>query len=363
MKLLNQTIENIEEVIIDPDDRIRERFDSLAIPSGSLGRLEEFATIYASIKKVISATVKHKAVFTMAGDHGVSQEGVSAFPQEVTRQMVRSFLNGDATINLFAQHAGARVIVVDCGVNTDFEPAEGLRIKKVDYGTANMIHGPAMSHEQAVESLEVGIEVLLDEIAAGLDIVATGDMGIANTTPSSAIISCLTDTEVSKVTGKGTGLDDSGRERKVRAIKRALDVNKPDPSSPIDVLAKVGGFEIGAIAGLCLAAASNRIPVVVDGFVSTAAALIASAIEPKVNNYLIASHVSAENGHLIALEKLGKRAIFDLDLRLGEGTGAVLGLSLVELGVKVLTQAATFTEAKVSMPDLKNLRMKSQVRI
>lgn len=363
MKLLNRTIENIEEVIIDPNRKIRERFDSLAIPPGSLGRLEEFATIYASIKKVTSATVKHKAVFTMAGDHGVSHEGVSAFPQEVTRQMVRSFLNGDATINLFAQHVGARVIVVDCGVNADFKPVEGLRIKKVDYGTANIIHGPAMSHQQAVESLEVGIEVLLDEVPGGLDIVATGDMGIANTTSSSAIISCLTGEEVGKVTGKGTGLDDSGRERKVRVIKRALDVNKPDASKPLDVLAKVGGFEIGAIAGLCLAAASKRIPVVIDGFVSTAAALIASAIEPKVNKYLIASHVSAENGHPIALGRLGKRAIFDLDLRLGEGTGAVLGLSLVEIGVKILTQTTTFTEANVSMPDLKNLKMKSQVKI
>ncbi|MCP5005481.1 MAG: nicotinate-nucleotide--dimethylbenzimidazole phosphoribosyltransferase [Planctomycetes bacterium] len=350
MRLLDQTIKNIEEVIIDPDGRIRERFNSLAIPPGSLGRLEEFATIYASIKKITSATIKHKVVFTMAGDHGVSHEGVSVFPQEVTGQMVRSFLSGDATINLFAQHVGARVVVVDCGVNANFEPVEGLRIKKVGYGTANMAHGPAMTHEQAIESLEVGIEVLLEEMSAGLDIVVTGDMGIANTTPSSAIISCLTGEIAGKVTGKGTGLDDGGRERKITVIERALDVNQPDPSRPIDVLAKVGGFEIGAIAGLCLAAASNRMPVLIDGFVSTAAALIATAIEPKVNNYLIASHVSAENGHLTALEKLGKRAILDLDLRLGEGTGAVLGLSLVEVGVKVLTQTATFSEANVSKP-------------
>lgn len=199
MKLLNQTLENIEGITIDPNGRVRERFDSLAIPSGSLGRLEEFATIYASIKKETFATIKHKAVFTMAGDHGISRENVSAFPQEVTGQMVRSFLRGDATINLFAQHVGARVIVVDCGVNTDFQSVEGLRIKKVDYGTANMIHGPAMTHEQAIESLEVGIEVLLEELSVGLDVVATGDMGIANTTPSSAIISCLTGEKVKKL--------------------------------------------------------------------------------------------------------------------------------------------------------------------
>ena len=353
MKLLNKTIENIEEISIDLDGKIRERLDNLAIPKGSLGRLEEFATIYASIKNETSPKIKHKTVFIMAGDHGISNEGVSAFPQAVTGQMVRNFLNGDATINLFARHVGARVIVVDCGVNADFEPAEGLRIKKVDYGTANMLDGPAMSYKQAVESLEVGIEVLLDEISAGLDIVATGDMGIANTTPSSAIIACLTGMEVSRVTGKGTGLDSCGWEKKVRVIEKALNVNKPDPLKPVDVLAKVGGFEIGAIAGLCLAAASKRIPVLIDGFVSTAAALIASAIEPKVNGYLIASHISAENGHLIALEKLGKRAIFDLNLRLGEGTGAVLGLSLVEAGVKILTQTATFSEASVSRPDYK----------
>ena len=346
MELLNQTIKNIEEISIDPEGKIRERFDNLAIPKGSLGRLEEFATIYASIKKLTSPKINHKAVFTMAGD-----EGVSAFPQAVTGQMVRNFLNGDATINLFARHVGARVIIVDCGVNADFKPAEGLRIKKVGYGTANMLDGPAMSYKQAVESLEVGIEVLLDEIPVGLDIIATGDMGIANTTPSSAIIACLTGMEVSRVTGKGTGLDNSGWEKKVRVIEKVLKVNKPDSLKPLEVLAKVGGFEIGAIAGLCLAAASRRIPVLIDGFVSTAAALIATAIEPKVNGYLIASHISAENGHLIALEKLGKRAIFDLNLRLGEGTGAVLGLSLVEAGVKILSQTATFSEACVSRPD------------
>ena len=353
MKLLSNTIENIEKISIDLDGSIKDRFNNLAIPNGSLGRLEELATIYASIKGSPDATLKHKVVFTMAGDHGVSSEGVSVFPQEVTGQMVKNFIDGGATISVLARHVGARVVVVDCGVKADFEPVDGLKIKKVGYGTDNIAQGPAMSKEQAVKSLEAGIESFNEELLNGIDIVATGDMGIANTTPSSAIIACLTGTELDKVTGRGTGLDDSGVEKKISVISMALDVNKPDPSDPIDVLSKVGGFEIGGIAGLCLAAASHRTPVLIDGFISTAAALIACAIEPKVNNYLISSHATTENGDNIALEKLQKKAILDLNLRLGEGTGAVLAMSLIEAGVKIMTQMATFSEAEVSTPYLK----------
>ena len=353
MKLLSNTIENIEKISIDSDGKLKDRFNNLAIPTGSLGRLEEFATIYASIKGSPDATIKHKVVFTMAGDHGVSSEGVSVFPQEVTRQMVKNFLDGGATISVLARHVGARVVVVDCGVKADFEPVDGLKIKKVGYGTDNIAHGPAMSREQAIESLEAGIESFNEELLNGIDIIATGDMGIANTTPSSAIIACLTGTDLGKVTGRGTGLDDKGVDKKINVISTALDVNKPDPSDPIDVLSKVGGFEIGGIAGLCLAAASHRTPVLIDGFISTAAALIACAIEPKVNEYLISSHTSTENGHKIALKKLQKKAILNLDLRLGEGTGAVLAMNLVEAGVKILTQMATFSEAEVSPPSIK----------
>ncbi len=351
MKLLNNTIENIEKLSIDSDGNIKDRFNKLAIPAGSLGRLEEFATIYASIKGSPDATIQHKVVFTMAGDHGVSGEGVSTFPQEVTGQMVKNFLDGGATISVLAQHVGARVVVVDCGVNADFEPVDGLKIKKVGYGTDNIARGPAMTREQAIKSLEAGIESFNEELIKGIDIIATGDMGIANTTPSSAIIACLTGADVSKVTGRGTGLNDSGVEKKIDVIKTAFDINKPDPSDPIGVLSKVGGFEIGGIAGLCLAAASHRTPVLIDGFISTAAALIACAIEPKVNDYLISSHTSTENGHKIALDKLQKKAILNLDLRLGEGTGAVLAMNLIEAGVKTLTQMATFSEAEVSTPN------------
>ncbi len=350
MELLNKTKQNITSISLDSDGKIEKRLNKLAIPTGSLGRLEEFATIYASIKGSPDVTIRHKVVFTMAGDHGVASEGVSAFPQDVTRQMVKNFLDGGATISVFARHVNARVIVVDCGVKGEFEPADGLKIKKIGYGTGNIAIGPAMTREQAIKSLEVGIEVFNDELSNGLDIVATGDMGIANTTPSSAIISCLTGADLSKVTGRGTGLDDKGVKKKIKTLKMALNVNKPDPSDPIDVLSKVGGFEIGGIAGLCLAAASHRTPILIDGFISTAAALIACAIEPKVNDYLFASHTSAENGHKIALKELKKRAILDLDLRLGEGTGAVLAMSLIEAGVKILTQMATFSEAGVSTP-------------
>ncbi len=353
MKLFSKTIESIEKISIDSDGKLKDRFNNLAIPTGSLGRLEEFATIYASIKGSPEAAIRHKVVFTMAGDHGVSSEGVSAFPQEVTRQMVKNFIDGGATISVLARHVGARVVVVDCGVKTDFEPVDGLKIKKVGYGTDNIARGPAMSREQAIKSLEAGIESFNEELINGIDIVATGDMGIANTTPSSAIIACLTETDLSKVTGRGTGINDNDVEKKINVIKTALDVNKPDPSDPVDVLSKVGGFEIGGIAGLCLAAASHRTPVVIDGFISTAAALIACAIEPKVNDYIISSHLSSENGHKIALEKLQKKPILNLDLRLGEGTGAVLAMSLIEAGVKTLTQMTTFSEAGVSTPHVK----------
>ncbi|MCP4253368.1 MAG: nicotinate-nucleotide--dimethylbenzimidazole phosphoribosyltransferase [Candidatus Scalindua sp.] len=353
MKLFSKTIESIEKISIDSDGKLKDRFNNLAIPTGSLGRLEEFATIYASIKGSPEAAIRHKVVFTMAGDHGVSSEGVSAFPQEVTRQMVRNFIDGGATISVLARHVGARVVVVDCGVKTDFEPVDGLKIKKVGYGTDNIARGPAMSREQAIKSLEAGIESFNEELINGIDIVATGDMGIANTTPSSAIIACLTETDLSKVTGRGTGINDNDVEKKINVIKTALDVNKPDPSDPVDVLSKVGGFEIGGIAGLCLAAASHRTPVVIDGFISTAAALIACAIEPKVNDYIISSHLSSENGHKIALEKLQKKPILNLDLRLGEGTGAVLAMSLIEAGVKTLTQMTTFSEAGISTPHVK----------
>ncbi|KAB2836014.1 MAG: nicotinate-nucleotide--dimethylbenzimidazole phosphoribosyltransferase [Candidatus Brocadia sp.] len=353
MKLLKDTIDHIEELSRDAIDDIHAKFNAFAIPRGSLGRLEELATVYASIKGTAGCAIRHKKIVTMAGDHGVVEEGVSAFPQQVTRQMVQNFIEGGAAINVLARHIGAKVIVVDCGVASHLEPQDGLKIRKVGLGTKNMALGPAMSREEAIRSIETGIELIEEELEEGIDIVGTGDMGIANTTPSSALLAVLGRMDVISVTGRGAGLDEESLQRKIAVIKKAIDINQPDPNDPIDVLAKVGGYEIGGIAGLCLGAARYRIPVVLDGFISTAGALIAQAIEPKVNKYLIASHVSVEKGHRMMLKLLNIIPLLDLNMRLGEGTGAALGINLVEAGVKLMHEMATFQEARVSEPHLK----------
>lgn len=348
MELLARTIRNIEAVRIDPQGEIRLRMDEWAIPRGSLGRLEELALLYASIRKASGAEIRDKVVFTMAGDHGVVAEGVSAFPREVTGQMVKNFLKGDAAVNVLARHAGARVTVVDCGVAGELPSGSGLRTKKIGHGTANITEGPAMSREEAVASIELGIEVLEEELPHGVDLAAVGDMGIGNTTSSSAILAALSGADVKDVTGQGTGVNGSILANKLRVVETALSVNRPNPDDPIDVLAKVGGYEIGAIAGVCLGAARHGRPVIIDGFISSAGALLAAHIEPRVKGYLIASHLSTEKGHRFMLEKLGKRPILDLEMRLGEGTGAVLAMGLVEAAVKLLSQLATFKEAGVS---------------
>jgi nicotinate-nucleotide--dimethylbenzimidazole phosphoribosyltransferase len=290
----------------------------------------------------------NKAVVTMAADHGVALEGVSAYPQEVTPQMVLNFLRGGAGINVLARHVGARVTVVDMGVASDLDAHPDLVSMKVGPGTRNMATGPAMTREQAVQSIESGLAVLASEVEKGLDIVGTGDMGIGNTTPSSAITAVMTGESVASVTGRGTGLDDGQLSAKVACIERAIEVNRPDPADALDVLAKVGGFEIGGLCGVILGAAMHRVPVVIDGFISGAAALIAEGLCPAVADYLIAAHVSVEVGHQAILRKLGLRALLDLDMRLGEGTGAALGISLAEAATRILTDMATFAEAGVS---------------
>ncbi len=353
MKLLKHTLEHIDEVIIDPYGKIKAKFKSLAIPDGSLGRLEELATVYASVKGDITYPIKYKKIFTLAGDHGVAEEGVSAFPQQVTTQMVKNFLEGGAAINVLARHVGAKVIVVDCGVASHLETMPCLKIKKTGQGTKNMTSGPAMSWDEAIRSIEAGIELIEEELEEGLDIAGAGDMGIANTTPSSAILAVLGGLDAELVTGRGTGVDEEALRRKINTVKKAIAVNQPDARDPIDVLSKVGGYEIGGIAGLCLGAARYHVPVVLDGFISTAGALIAAAIEPKVKNYLIASHVSSEKGHKLMLNLLGKTPLLDLHLRLGEGTGAALGINLVEAGLRLLHEMATFDEAGVSEPENK----------
>jgi nicotinate-nucleotide--dimethylbenzimidazole phosphoribosyltransferase len=329
-------------------DAARERQNQLTKPQGSLGRLEELSIRIAGITGQARPVIQHKVITVMAGDHGVVAEGVSAFPQEVTPQMVANFLYGGAAINALARHAGARVVVVDMGVAADLPPHPGLVDKKVAYGTANMAQGPAMTREQAEQALLAGADVVQTQLQPGLDILGTGDMGIGNTTPSAAIAAALTGRDPAEIAGRGTGLDDAGVQHKIEVIRRALAVNQPDPGDALDVLAKVGGFEIAGLAGAMLAAAANRVPVMVDGFISTAAAMIAVGLAPDVRSYLIASHHSQEQGHGVMLDWLGLTPLLDLDLRLGEGTGAALGISLAEAACKVLDEMATFAEAAVA---------------
>ncbi len=339
-------IEPIEESWFEAAQR---DLDALTKPPGSLGRLEEIARRLAAIRRERRPSVGRKVIFVMAGDHGVVAEGVSAFPQDVTPQMVQNFLNGGAAINVLARHVGADVVIADVGVASDIKPHPSLVVKKIGHGTGNIARGPAMRRDQAVASLEAGIALFESEAQTrGVGIVGTGDMGIGNTTPSSAIISAITGQSPEEVTGRGTGIDDEQLAHKVQIIEQALQVNQPDPEDGVDVLAKVGGFEIGAIAGLVLAAASQRVPVVVDGFISTAGALIATTLQPSVSGYLFAAHRSAEAGHRAVLDRMGWHPILDLEMRLGEGTGAALAMGIIEAATKVLAEMATFEGAGVS---------------
>jgi len=329
----------------------RARQDTLTKPRGSLGRLEALAVQLAGITGNPQPDFQHKVIVTMAGDHGVVAEGVSAYPQAVTPQMVVNFLRGGAAINVMARHVGARVVVVDMGVAAALEAHPSLVDKKIAPGTGNIARGPAMSREQAARALLAGAEVVESEMSRGLDILGTGDMGIGNTTPSAAIASALTGRPPAEIAGRGTGVDDAGLARKVAAVQRALAVNRPDPADALGVLARVGGFEIGGLAGAILAAAARRRPVVIDGFISTAAAMIAVGLAPQARPYLIAAHRSQERGHAIMLEWLGLDPLLDLDMRLGEGTGAALGISLAEVACKIVREMATFGEAGVSEAD------------
>jgi len=343
---LDATLALIQPVDSKKLAAIQARIDRQAKPRGSLGRLEEFACRFAAITG--RHTSEKKAVFTFAGDHGVTVEGVSAFPREVTPQMVFNFIEGGAAINALARHVDAEVIVVDMGVDYEFKPMPGLLDKKIGRGTANLAKGPAMSRQEAIRCLETGIELAAWCRATGIDLVGTGDMGIGNTTPSAAIAAVFTGLPVPQVTHRGTGIDEAALGRKIRVIEAGLRVNSPDSADPIDVLAKVGGYEIGGIAGLIIGCAAMNIPVVIDGFISTAGALIASELHPHVRNYLFAAHRSAEIGHIHMLERIRLRPILDLDMRLGEGTGAALAMGLIEAALRALREVKTFDEAGVA---------------
>ncbi len=342
------TLPSIPPIDVSAQNAARARQDQLTKPAGSLGQLEDLSVQLAAITGQLNPLLTRKAVVVMAGDHGVAHEGVSAYPAEVTPQMVSNFLHGGAAINVLARQAGAHVIVVDVGVNADFDPVPGLKRRKVARGTQNMVRGPAMTRTQAEEAIAVGLDIVEEEFAKGLDVIATGDMGIGNTTPSAAICAVLTGLPVAQVTGRGTGVDDAGLQHKVAMIERALDVNRPDRSDPLDVLSKVGGLEIAGLTGVIIGGAAHRVPVVIDGFISGAAALIAAALVPEVKPYLIAAHQSVEIGHRAMLEHLGLRPLLNLNLRLGEGTGAALAFHLIEAAVRILNEMATFDEAGVS---------------
>ncbi len=323
----------------------------LTKPPGSLGRLETLSVQLAGILGEAVPQVRGKAVIIAAGDHGVASEGVSAYPAEVTPQMVFNFLAGGAAINALARQAGAEIMVIDAGVAVDLEPQSGLTIAKIGYGAGNIAQGPAMGREEAIRCLEVGINAANERADAGANVIAGGDMGIGNTTPSAAITAAVTGADVATVTGRGTGVDDAGLAAKIATIRRALEVNRPDGADGLDVLTKVGGYEIGVLAGVMLGAAARGCAVIVDGFISGAAALIAWRLCPNIAQRLIAGHCSVEPGHNVGLQAMGLEPLLNLNLRLGEGTGAVLAMHVVEAAARCLSEMSTFAEAGVSDRD------------
>ncbi len=326
----------------------RQRQNRLTKPTGALGRLEALSIQLAGITGCPRPRFQRKAVILMAADHGVASEGVSAYPPEVTAQMALNFQRGGAAINVLARQAGAQVTVVDIGVRYDFQGLPGILHRKIAPGTQNLRLQPAMTRAQAEQAIQIGMEVAEDHIREGVDLIATGEMGIGNTTPAAAITAVMTAQPVEAVTGRGTGLDEAALARKIEIIRAAIDLHQPDPTDALDVLAKVGGFEIGGLAGVMIAAAARRVPVVVDGFISGAAALIAAGLKPEIKPFLIASHLSQEIGHRAVWQALELHPLLDLDLRLGEGTGAVLAFHLIEAATRILDEMATFDEAGVS---------------
>ncbi len=353
MSLLQDTINRIQPLDDDAVARAKERLDQLTMPHWALGRLMDLGMQLAGITGSVKPEVGRRVVVVMAGDHGVTDESVSKYPKEVTYQMVANFVNGGAGINAVSRVVGAGVLVVDMGVAGDlagFYEQGAVIDKKVAGGTRNIAREPAMSRDEAIRAVEAGIEVAFS-LKDTVDLLGTGDMGIGNTTPSSAIIAAITGRSPAEVTGRGTGLDDNQFGLKVRIIEKILHINQPDSGDALDVLAKVGGFEIGGIAGLILGSAAMRKPVLVDGLISTAGALIAQGLNPMACHYMIPAHRSVEQGHQAALDHLGMRPLLDLDMRLGEGTGAALAMNLVEAAVRVLTDVATFQEASVSQSE------------
>jgi nicotinate-nucleotide--dimethylbenzimidazole phosphoribosyltransferase len=348
MCLLEETLSAIAPLDLTAKAAARARLEQLTMPFWALGRLMDLSEDLAGMTGAARPPVERKTIVVMAGDHGVVAEGVSAYPQEVTWQMVANIVAGGASINALARQVGARVVVVDMGVAADLGVlGDAVLDRKIGPGTGNIARGPAMSRDEALRAVEAGI-ALARELGPSTDVFGTGEMGIGNTTPSSAIVAAVTGTGAAAVTGRGTGIGEDQLSHKAAIVEQSLRVNNADPVDGLDLLAKLGGFEIGGLAGLILGAAAMRKPVVIDGLISTAGALVAQALSPLSADYMIAAHRSVECGHRIALEKLGKTPLLDMDLRLGEGTGAALAMNLVDAAVRVLTEVATFQEASVS---------------
>jgi nicotinate-nucleotide--dimethylbenzimidazole phosphoribosyltransferase len=338
--------------IREPDARLaaetQRLLDAKTKPRGSLGRLEELACQMAAIRGDLGAAPTRKALVVMGADHGVAEELISAYPQEVTAQMLLNFARGGAAINVLARQAGARVVVVDMGVKGVLPALPEIRSARVAAGTRNFTRGPAMTRLQALQALDTGIRIATELAADGITLLGIGDMGIGNTTASSALTAAFTGTSPEEVVGRGTGVDDDGLRRKIDVVRRALALHRPDPRDPVGTLAQLGGFEIAGLAGVVLGAAAALVPVVVDGFICGAAALSAARIAPVVAGSLIAAHRSVEAGHRAVLKAIGQRPLLDLDLRLGEGTGAVLAMNLVDAALAIVREMATFASAGVS---------------
>ena len=354
---VSQTVEQIVAGIQPVDEqwieKARERTAQLVMPPRALGRLHDMAERCCAISKTLSPSLENKAVVVMAGDHGVAAEGVSAFPQEVTGAMVQTFLAGGAGINAIARHAKAQVWVVDMGIIAQIDPqavtgGHLLKVSKIGAGTGSFYQGPAMTRQQAEQAVVTGFTHAAELFATGVDVLGTGDMGIANTTPSAAIGAVLTGAGLEDMVGRGTGVDDAGLARKKEVIAQGIEINHPDRTDALDILAKVGGFEIGGIAGLILAGAYYGKPVVVDGFISTAGALIAHGLCPAVIDYIFAGHQSEEPGHKIMLRHLGLSPILDLGMRLGEGTGGAMAMTVMEGALRVFKEVMTFEQAGVA---------------
>ena len=350
---LEEIVKQIRPVGTEWVEKAREHTSHLALPPRALGRLHDIAERICGILETLEPDVSSKAFLVMAGDHGVVSDGVSAFPQEVTGEMVKNFLRGGAGINVLARQVGAEVLVVDMGIIPDVAPDDSestrrFHVCKVDRGTRNIARGPAMTRAQAEQSVLHGFKLASELFSSGAGLLGTGDMGIGNTTPSAALGAVLTGTPVDRMVGRGTGIDENGLKKKMEIVRQAIEINRPNPEDGLDALAKVGGFEIGGIAGCVLAGAYNRRPVVIDGFISTAGALVAHSLCPASVDYVFAGHCSQEAGHRKMLEHLGLEPILDLGMRLGEGTGAALAMGVIEGAVRVFKEVLTFEDAGVS---------------